>query len=110
MQGLILTCQATRFFRKDLVDYDHVYRSSGACEASEPGISRFRFVFAPRNDARKKGRRAVNVKATLRPMNLARACAECDWRMERRSPALAMEMPKLNRGPCYLYHTSSPRW
>src|SRR5204863_6966670 len=86
-------------------------RHSGAMRSIEPGISRFRSgANAPsRNDAVNANREAaVNVKATLSPDDLARACADAMWAEDDASRGLGMEIAEIKSGRATLTMTVTP--
>jgi acyl-CoA thioesterase len=51
---------------------------------------------------------AVNVKATLSPDDLARACAEAMWQEDDASKGLGMEIVEINQGQATLTMTVKP--
>src|SRR5215467_4938121 len=59
-----------------------------------------------RNDA--KGRDVVNVKATLSPDDIARACADAMWNEDDASKSLGMEIVEIRPGQATLTMTVQP--
>jgi acyl-CoA thioesterase len=55
-----------------------------------------------------RGAAAVNVKATLSPDNLARACAEAMWKEDDASKGLGMEIVEIGPGEATLAMTVGP--
>src|SRR5260370_8297881 len=58
--------------------------------------------------ARRHEETAVNVKATLSPDDLARACAEAMWKEDVASKGLGMEILQIKAGEATLAMTGGP--
>jgi acyl-CoA thioesterase len=55
-----------------------------------------------------RGKAAVNVKATLSPDDLARACADAMWKVDDASKGLGMEIAEIKPGQATLTMTIKP--
>jgi acyl-CoA thioesterase len=74
-------------------------RNRGECLVSDPDRPEA-------SDARKEA--AVNVKATLSPDDIARACAEAMWKEDNTSKGLGMEILQVKSGEAVLTMTIQP--
>src|SRR2546430_16908320 len=63
---------------------------------------------ASRNDETTEGDAPVNVKATLSPDDLARACADAMWAEDDASRGLGMEIAEIKSGQAPLTMTVKP--
>src|SRR3984893_11999171 len=77
---------------------------------NKPGNTGDTFVSAPEQQAAAdvSGESAVNVKATLSPDDLARACADAMWKEDDASQGLGMEILQVKPGEATLTMTVKP--
>jgi acyl-CoA thioesterase len=64
--------------------------------------------FSDQDHAQKEGRRRLNVKATLTPDDLARACADAMWKEDDASSGLGMKITDIGPGRATLTMTVQP--
>jgi acyl-CoA thioesterase len=76
--------------------------------SNKPGEMGGHFVSDPDRQADARGETAVNVKATLSPDDLARACADAMWKEDDASKGLGMEILQIKPGQAVLTMTIEP--